>query len=418
MQKPKGTVDITPQTIRGWHQLEEAIKSLTQMYHIQEIRTPIFETTEVFHRSVGELSDIVTKETYTFLDRGERSMTLRPEGTAGIVRSLIEQKLYIQPQKLYYTGPMFRYERPQAGRQRQFHQFGVEYFGYEDAAADAEIIAFAVTWLELLGIHDYALKINYLGDHDTKARYTKALVDYFTPIKATLSPDNQARLASNPLRILDDATLDLKGLPTIESMLSAVEQAYLLEFTTYLDALNIPYVRDPRIVRGLDYYTGMVFEIQSTHPSFGAQTALLGGGRYDNLVAEFGGPSTPAVGFAAGLERVLLAMEYEGVLEPFQDIIDVAVCFMPETAIDAFAITQSIRLSGFVTEMASSSKNLSNQLKQASKKQPKVIVIVAVEEWANNQVLVKYESKQQAIPVDQLIDYLDGVMEAHDETHT
>jgi histidyl-tRNA synthetase len=212
--------------------------------------------------------------------------------------------------------------------------------------------------------------------------------------------------------------LDLKGLPTIESMLSAVEQAYLLEFTTYLDALNIPYVRDPRIVRGLDYYTGMVFEIQSTHPSFGAQTALLGGGRYDNLVAEFGGPSTPAVGFAAGLERVLLAMEYEGVLEPFQDIIDVAVCFMPETAIDAFAITQSIRLSGFVTEMASSSKNLSNQLKQASKKQPKVIVIVAVEEWANNQVLVKYESKQQAIPVDQLIDYLDGVMEAHDETHT
>lgn len=417
MQKPKGTVDITPQTIRGWHQLEEAIKSLTQMYHIQEIRTPIFETTDVFHRSVGELSDIVTKETYTFLDRGERSMTLRPEGTAGIVRSLIEQKLYIQPQKLYYTGPMFRYERPQAGRQRQFHQFGVEYFGYEDAAADAEIIAFAVTWLELLGISDYVLKINYLGDQSTKARYTKALVDYFTPIKATLSPDNQARLSSNPLRILDDASLDFKGLPTIESMLSTSEQAYLEEFTKYLEALNIAYVRDPRIVRGLDYYTGMVFEIQSTHPSFGSQTALLGGGRYDNLVAEFGGPKTPAVGFAAGLERVLLAMEYEGVLELSQDVIDVAVCFMPETAIDAFAITQSIRLSGFVTEMATSSKNLSNQLKQASKKLPKVIVIVAVDEWANHQVLVKYESKQQAIPVDQLIDYLDGVMEAYDETH-
>lgn len=417
MQKPKGTVDITPANIQGWHQLEAAIQSLTQMYHIQEIRTPVFETTEVFHRSVGALSDIVTKETYTFVDRGDRSMTLRPEGTAGIVRSLIEQKLYIQPQKLYYTGPMFRYERPQAGRQRQFHQFGVEYFGYEDAASDAEVIAFALTWLELLGINEYALKINYLGDANTKARYTKALVDYFTPIKATLSPDNQARLATNPLRILDDASLDLQGLPTIESMLSNEEQTYLQELTNYLDALHISYVRDPRIVRGLDYYTGMVFEVQSTHPSFGSQTALLGGGRYDQLVAEFGGPDTPAVGFAAGLERVLLAMEYEGVLEQSLDVIDVAVCFMPETATDAFSLTQSIRLSGYVTEMASSTKNLSNQLKQTSKKQPKVIVIVAIDEWATNQVLVKYNSKQQAIPVDQLIDYLDGVMEAHDETH-
>ena len=417
MQKPKGTVDITPQTIRGWHQLEEAIKSLTQMYHIQEIRTPVFETTEVFHRSVGELSDIVTKETYTFFDRGERSMTLRPEGTAGIVRSLIEQKLYIQPQKLYYTGPMFRYERPQAGRQRQFHQFGVEYYGYEDAASDAEIVAFAVTWLELLGIHDYVLKINYLGDHETKARYTKALVDYFTPIKATLSADNQSRLAVNPLRILDDASLDLQGLPTIESMLSDAEQEYLQRFSSYLDALQIPFERDPRIVRGLDYYTGIVFEVQSTHPSFGSQTALLGGGRYDQLVAEFGGPQTPAVGFAAGLERVLLAMEYEGVLEPPKDGIDVAVCFMPETATDAFSLTQSIRLSGYVTEMATPSKNLSNQLKQVGKKDPTVIVIVAVDEWAKQQVLVKFDSKQQAIPVDQLIDYLDGVMEAHDETH-
>ena len=417
MQKPKGTVDITPAMIRGWHQLEEAIKSLTHLYHIQEIRTPIFETSEVFHRSVGELSDIVTKETYTFLDRGERSITLRPEGTAGIVRSVIEQKLYIQPQKLYYTGPMFRYERPQAGRQRQFHQFGVEYFGYEDAVADAELIAFAITWLELLGVNQYILKLNYLGDDATKARYTEALVRYFTPIKATLSPDNQARLASNPLRILDDTSLSLQGLPTIESMLTDKEIAYLDELTGYLDALNIQYERDPRIVRGLDYYTGMVFEVQSTHPSFGSQTALLGGGRYDRLVAEFGGPQTPAVGFAAGLERVLLAMEYEGVLEHQEDVIDVAVCFMPETITAAFSLTQSIRLSGYVTELASPSKNLSSQLKQASKKNPKAIVIVAVDEWAIQQVLIKVDGKQQAIPVDQLIDYLDGVMEENHETH-
>jgi histidyl-tRNA synthetase len=418
MQKPKGTVDITPATIRGWHQLEEAIKSLTHLYHIQEIRTPIFETTEVFHRSVGELSDIVTKETYTFLDRGERSITLRPEGTAGIVRSVIEQKLYLQPQKLYYTGPMFRYERPQAGRQRQFHQFGVEYFGVADAVADAELIAFAVTWLELLGVHQYVLKINYLGDASTKARYTEALVQYFTPIKSTLSPDNQARLASNPLRILDDTRLSLNGLPTIASMLTRDEVAYINELLGYLDALNIKYEQDPRIVRGLDYYTGMVFEVQSTHPSFGAQTALLGGGRYDRLVAEFGGPQTPAVGFAAGLERVLLAMDYEGVLELQEDVIDVAVCFMPETTTAAFSLTQSIRLSGYVTELASPAKNLSSQLKQANKKSPKAIVIVAIDEWAKQQVLIKIEGKQQAIPVDQMIDYLDGVMEDNHETHT
>jgi histidyl-tRNA synthetase len=417
MQKPKGTVDIPPALIRGWQQLEEAIKSLTHLYHIQEIRTPLFETTEVFHRSVGELSDIVTKETYTFLDRGGRSMTLRPEGTAGIVRSVIEQKLYIQPQKLYYTGPMFRYERPQAGRQRQFHQFGVEYFGYDDAASDAEVIAFAVTWLELLGVQEYALKLNYLGNESTKARYTKALVDYFTPIKDQLSSDNQARLLHNPLRILDDASMDVSGVPSIQSMLTAQEVEYMNELTSYLDALHISYTLDPRIVRGLDYYTGMVFEVQSTHPSFGSQTALLGGGRYDRLVQEFGGPITPAVGFAAGLERVLLAMEYEGVLDVAQDLIDVAVCFMPETTTSAFSITQSIRLSGYVTEMAITSKNLSSQLKQANKKQPKAIVIVAADEWAKQQVLVKVNGQQQSIPVDQLIDYLDGVMEDAHETH-
>jgi histidyl-tRNA synthetase len=200
-------------------------------------------------------------------------------------------------------------------------------------------------------------------------------------------------------------------------MLTAQEVEYMNELTSYLDALHISYTLDPRIVRGLDYYTGMVFEVQSTHPSFGSQTALLGGGRYDRLVEEFGGPTTPAVGFAAGLERVLLAMEYEGVLDVAQDLIDVAVCFMPETTTSAFSITQSIRLSGYVTEMAITSKNLSSQLKQANKKQPKAIVIVAADEWAKQQVLVKVNGQQQSIPVDQLIDYLDGVMEDAHETH-
>jgi len=417
MQKPKGTIDITPLTIRGWHQIEEAIKSLTHFYHIQEIRTPMFESSDVFHRSVGELSDIVTKETYTFNDRGDRSMTLRPEGTAGIVRSVIEQKLYTTPQKLYYVGPMFRYERPQAGRQRQFHQFGVEYFGYQDAASDAEIITFAVTYLELLGVQSFKLKLNYLGDADTKARYTKALVDYFTPLKDQLSSENQARLTTNPLRILDDKTLSLKEVPTIESFLSESEITYLTEVREYLNALQIDYEEDPRIVRGLDYYTGLVFEIQSTHSKFGSQTALCGGGRYDQLVAEFGGPKTPAVGFAIGLERLLLAMEYDGVLEPFVDAIDVAVCSMPSTKVAAFDITQSLRLSGFITERMDNQKALSNQLKQANKLHAHLIVIVAEDEWSKSQVLVKVDGNQHTIPIDQLIDYLDGYMEESHETH-
>ena len=418
MQKPKGTIDITPLTIRGWYQIEEAIKSLTHFYHIQEIRTPIFETSEVFHRSVGELSDIVTKETYTFKDRGDRSITLRPEGTAGIVRSVIEQKLYTSPQKLYYVGPMFRYERPQAGRQRQFHQFGVEYFGHQDASSDAEIITFAVTYLELFGVQSFKLKLNYLGDANTKTRYTKALVDYFTPMKDQLSSENQARLTTNPLRILDDKTLSLKNVPTIENFLSDSEIQYLAEVREYLNALHIEFEEDPRIVRGLDYYTGLVFEIQSTHPSFGSQTALCGGGRYDKLVAEFGGPDTPAVGFAMGLERLLLAMEYDGVVEPFVEAIDVAVCSMPTTKVAAFDITQSLRLSGFITERMDSVKALSNQLKQANKLNAHLIVIVAEDEWAKSQVLVKVDGKQHTIPIDQLIDYLDGYMEGTYETHT
>jgi histidyl-tRNA synthetase len=417
MQKPKGTVDITPVTMPGWHQIEEAIKSLTHFYHIQEIRTPIFEASEVFHRSVGELSDIVTKETYTFLDRGERSMTLRPEGTAGIVRAFIEQKLYTMPQKLYYVGPMFRYERPQAGRQRQFHQFGVEYFGHADAASDAEVIAFGITLLELLGVSSYKLKINYLGDAETKRRYTNALVEYFTPIKDQLSPDNQLRLATNPLRILDDKSITLPNVPSIEPLLSDDEQRYLSEVRAYLTALNIEFDEDPSIVRGLDYYTGLVFEVHSTHPSFGSQTALYGGGRYDHLVKEFGGPHTPAVGFAIGLERLLLAMEYEGVLAPYHDHVDVAVCSMPTTDVAAFSITQSIRLSGFVTERMDSAKALSNQLKQANRLHAPLIVIVADDEWAKGLVLVKVDGHQHTIPVDQLIDFLDGYMEDHHETH-
>ena len=422
MQKPKGTMDYTGSKLQGIKQIEEAIASLTHYYNIQEIRTPIFEHSDVYHRSVGELSDIVSKETYTFMDRGERSLTLRPEGTAGVVRSVVENKLYTEPQKLYYVGPFFRYERPQAGRSRQFHQFGVEYIGFDDPVSDAEIIIFAMTLLELLGLKETTLKLNYLGNEATKKRYIKALTDYFTPLAHQLSEQNQQRLAQNPLRILDDKTLSMSEIPNIEDYLSVDEKNYFSSICQYLERLGIRYEIDPRIVRGLDYYTGMVFEVQSTHPDFGSQTALLGGGRYDNLIAEFGGPSTPATGFGLGIERLLLAMEYEQVLDDELPGVDVVVCYMPSTKDDAYELVQSIRLSGFRAEFSYQDKSLTSQLKQASKKDPQAIVIVAEEEFAQGKVLVKVKGHQDTVELAHIIDYLDGVVEEdHEhvhETHT
>lgn len=422
MQKPKGTMDYTGSKLQGIKQIEEAIASLTFYYNIQEIRTPIFEHSDVYHRSVGELSDIVSKETYTFTDRGDRSLTLRPEGTAGVVRSVVENKLYTEPLKLYYMGPFFRYERPQAGRSRQFHQFGVEYIGFDDPVSDAEIIIFAMTLLELLGLKETTLKINYLGNEATKKRYIKALTDYFTPMSHQLSEQNQQRLRQNPLRILDDKTLSMNDVPNIEDYLSVEEKNYFSSICQYLERLGIRYEIDPRIVRGLDYYTGMVFEVQSTHPDFGSQTAILGGGRYDNLIAEFGGPSTPATGFGLGIERLLLAMEFEGVLEDELPGVDVVVCYMPATKDDAYELVQSIRLSGFRCEFSYQDKSLTSQLKQASKKDPQAIIILAEDEYTQGKVLVKVQGHQDVVELAHIIDYLDGVVEEdHEhvhETHT
>jgi histidyl-tRNA synthetase len=422
MQKPKGTMDYTGNKLQGIKQIEDAIASLTHYYNIQEIRTPIFEHSDVYHRSVGELSDIVSKETYTFTDRGERSLTLRPEGTAGVVRSVVENKLYTEPQKFYYVGPFFRYERPQAGRSRQFHQFGVEYIGFDDPVSDAEIIIFAMTLLELLGLQETTLKINYLGNEATKQRYIEALVAYFTPIAHQLSDQNHQRLLQNPLRILDDKSLSMLDVPNIEDYLSVEEKNYFSSICQYLERLGIRYEIDPRIVRGLDYYTGMVFEVQSTHPDFGSQTAILGGGRYDNLIAEFGGPSTPATGFGLGIERLLLAMEYEQVLDDTVPGVDVAVCYMPSTKESAYELVQSIRVSGFRTEFSYQDKSLTAQLKQASKKDPQAIIIVAEEEFAQGKVLVKVDGHQDTVELAHIIDYLDGVVEEdHEhvhETHT
>lgn len=309
---PRGTQDIVPPISRAWIALETVIHDLSRRFGYGEIRTPMFEATELFVRGVGETTDIVEKEMYTFLDKGERSMTLRPEWTAPVMRALLEQNLFAQgPQRLYYIGPIFRYERPQKGRYRQAHQFGVECTGFAGPEADLEVIALAWELVREHGITDAQLNINSIGDETCRPRYRQALLEHFRPHIDALSADSQRRLERNPLRLLDskderDARF-IETAPTFESVLCDACREHFDALKAYLDESGIPYTVNPRIVRGLDYYTRTVFEITSS--ALGAQSTVCGGGRYDGLVKSLGGPDVPAVGFALGIERFLMMIE-------------------------------------------------------------------------------------------------------------
>ena len=309
---PRGTRDVYPPESAHWIRLEGDCRDIARRFGYGEIRTPIFEATELFARGVGETTDIVEKEMYTFTDKGGRSMTLRPELTAGIVRAVLEHKLFAQgPQRLYALGPFFRYERPQAGRYRQAHQLSVECFGVAGADADAEVIQIAALLLARYGIADAALNLNSVGDSVCRPRYRAALLDHFRPHVDALSADSQRRLERNPLRILDSK--DEKDRPFVETAPLMIDllcddcRAHFDTLRRYLDALGIAYTINPRIVRGLDYYTRTVFEFVSS--VLGAQSTVCGGGRYDGLVEELGGPPTPGVGFGLGLERFLMVVE-------------------------------------------------------------------------------------------------------------
>jgi histidyl-tRNA synthetase len=309
---PRGTRDIYPPESAKWNALEANARDVAQRFGYGEIRTPVFEATELFARGVGETTDIVEKEMYTFQDKGGRSMTLRPELTAGVVRALLEHKLIAQgPQRLYYIGPFFRYERPQAGRYRQANQFGVECFGVAGAEADAEVIQIAAMLLRRYDLGEATLSINSVGDAKCRPVYREALLAHFRPHAEALSADSQRRLERNPLRILDskderDAPY-VAGAPSMLDHLCEECRAHFAALRRYLDALGIAYEINPRIVRGLDYYTRTVFEFVSS--VLGAQSTVCGGGRYDGLVAELGGPPTPGVGFGLGLERFLMMVE-------------------------------------------------------------------------------------------------------------
>lgn len=421
IQKPKGTYDIYGDMGKKVRYIESVFAALMEKYHYEYIATPTFENSNLFHRGVGDSTDIVRKETYDFVDRGERNMTLRPEGTAGVVRSYIENKMYGDinlPKKLWYFGSMFRYERPQAGRYREFRQLGVEVFGSSDAMMDAEVISIAANLFGLLGLKGVKVNINTLGDKESREAYREALKAYFEEHLDTLCNDCKERFNTNPLRILDckvDGEKDImKNAPKIEDYLNKESKNHFEKVKEYLDALNIEYVVNPNLVRGLDYYTHTVFEVEANVEGFGSQNVLCGGGRYDRLVEMLDGPETPAVGFALGIERLITALEYENL--SFGEEAELDLYVMPVTEEDkmyALGISNALRLSGFNVEVDTLSRSMKANFKQADRYNAHFVMIIGETERNENVLTIKnnHTKEEYKVAIDEIIDFLDE----HDE---
>lgn len=405
LQRPKGTNDTLPiQTnakdqfkTSDWQFVEATARSVFNQYQYQEIRTPIFENYEVISRSVGDTTDIVSKEMYDFYDKGERHITLRPEGTAPVVRAFVEHKLFapehVSPTKVYYQGPMFRYERPQAGRLRQFHQIGAECFGSNNPATDAESIAMAIDFFKTLGLKKMRLVINSLGDKESRQAYRQALIDYLEPFEAELSEDSKRRLHENPLRVLDSKDRNDKKVvshaPSILDFLNEESRKHFETVKTMLDALEIPFEIDSNMVRGLDYYNHTIFEIMSDAIG-SAQTTICAGGRYDGLVEYFGGPQTPGFGFALGIERVLITLKAEGIELTDKKPITAYVVALGETVnLEALKLVQSIRKQGFSCERDVLNRKAKAQFKTADKLNSQLIITLGENELAEKAVNIK-----------------------------
>ena len=404
IQIPRGTQDILPGEVEKWQLIESKARELCEKFQYKEIRTPIFEHTELFTRSVGETTDVVQKEMYTFEDRGGRSVTLRPEGTASTVRSFVQHKMYgdpNQPVKLYYMGPMFRYERPQAGRFRQFVQFGVEALGSKDPAIDAEVIALAMSIYQSLGLNKLKLIINSLGDQESRLAHRSALIQHFQPRIGEFCHDCQNRLEKNPMRILDckkDRDHELMAsAPSIIDYLNDESKAYFEKVQQYLTDLDIQFVVDPNLVRGLDYYNHTAFEIMSDAEGFGAITTLCGGGRYNGLTQEIGGPETPGIGFAFSIERFIAALQAEKVDLPIKNELDCYFVSLGEQAQDyTVKLLQSLRLAGFSAERDYLNRKLKAQMKAADRLNAKFVAILGEDELKANKINVKImESGEQ-----------------------
>ena len=415
--KPKGCHDIYGIEAKKWKYVSDLIDSVCEKYNYDFIRTPIFESSELFHRGVGETTDIVTKETYDFVDRGDRKITLRPEGTAGVVRSYIENKMYgeaTQPVKLYYNGTMYRYERPQSGRDRELTQFGVEVIGSDDPMIDAEVISMAVNIYKLVGLQGIKVNINSLGDTESRNNYRDALVKYFTPYIDEMCEDCKNRLEKNPLRILDckvDADSEImKNAPKMTDFLNDASRERFETVQKYLGLMDIDYVVNPNVVRGLDYYDHTVFEVEATVEGFGSQNVLGAGGRYNGLVKQLGGPEVPGIGFASGLGRLMLAIEKENIKLPISDSIDAFVMYVSDTEKEyATTLVQELRMNGFKVETEYTGRSLKSQFKQADRLNSKFLIILNDEDLANNQIKLKNNKtkEEELIEIDYILYYLD-----------
>ncbi len=404
LQKPKGTQDILPQESAKWQYIEGFARETFKKYNYAEIRTPIFEHYEVISRSVGDTTDIVTKEMYDFYDKGDRHITLRPEGTAPVVRSYVENKLFApevqKPSKVYYIGPMFRYERPQAGRLRQFHQIGVECFGSSNPATDVETIAMADQFFKEIGIENVVLHLNTLGSTASRTAYRQALIDYLLPMKDQLSKDSQRRLEENPLRVLDSKEKEdkqaVENAPSILDYLDEESQAHFDAVRAMLDGLGIAYVIDTNMVRGLDYYNHTIFEFVTEVD--GNELTVCAGGRYDGLVEYFGGPATPGFGFGMGLERLLLILDKQGVELPVEASLDVYVAVLgSEAEVASLELVQALRRQGFIAERDYLGRKLKAQFKSADVFGAKTIIALGGSEVESGQITVKNNQTRQEV---------------------
>ncbi|RUT28721.1 histidine--tRNA ligase [Paenibacillus zeisoli] len=410
-QKPTGTQDLLPGVVERWQFIEEKARDLCRRFNYQEIRTPIFEQTSLFERGVGETTDIVEKEMYTFLDKGDRSMTLRPEGTAGVVRSYVENKLYGEPDvsKLYYIGPMFRYERPQAGRQRQFHQFGIEAIGAIDPAIDAEVISLGYELCRELGLQGVTVEINSVGNPSSRADYREKLIAFLTPMRESLCKDCQSRIDRNPMRVLD-CKVDQDKFTNAPSILDSLDEECLSHFErvkAYLTEMGVDYSINHRLVRGLDYYTLTAFEYKAQ--GIGAIDTVGGGGRYNGLVAEVGGPDQPGVGLAIGLERIQLILENQNIQIQGIKPLDVYLVALGEEA-DKEITKQlfKLRQAGISAERDYLGRKMKAQFKSADRMQARYTAILGDDELARGEIAVKFmeTGEQRTVKLEDLANEL------------
>lgn len=417
--KPRGVNDILPDEVWKWHYVENYLRDLAGRFGFQELRIPIFEHTELFQRGIGDTSDVVEKEMYTFTDRGDRSLTLRPEGTAGVARSFVENKLYsgTLPGKYYYVGPMFRYDRPQAGRYRQFNQFGIETIGGHEPAIDSEAVAFAYEIFHGLGLENVLVHLNSVGCPVCRKAYRAALQDHLMPALHDLCETCQTRFDRNPMRILDCKSKHchelVQGAPSINQYLCEDCQNHFDQVKKILEAMGIPYAVDQNLVRGLDYYTRTAFEI--TAGKEGAQSAICGGGRYDNLIEEIGGPALPGIGFALGMERLLLTLEQQGSQLQKPDFCDVFVAGLGGNAeILTSQLCHSLRLSGLRVQRDYQGKGLKAQMKAADRVAAKIVLIIGDDEIARQAVICRQmaNGEQTTISVNDAVSYVQQKLSA------